>query len=289
MTLLKSRDKLLVKINKANESQKGQMLMIVVLIMVVALTVGLAVASRSITSLRTTTEEENSQRAFSAAEAGVERVLKLNLNQEGGVGVIADENFGSDPNSTIKNVDISKISGTEILLNGGEAVQKDDGADVWLIEHDNDGRPDYSTRWTGDLTIYFGQTTNCGSSPTPPALEVIVISGTLLSPVSTRYALDSCARSNNFLVVNPDSYTILTKLFKYKYTISISDGLIARVIPLYSGTIIAVTGTNNLPSQGRKIDSVGASGGTERKVTFYQGYSKLPAELFQHGIFWTAN
>src|SRR3990167_6486206 len=57
-------------------SKGGQGLLVIVVIMVVGLTVGLAVASRSITNIRTSTEEENSQRAFSAAEAGIEKVLK---------------------------------------------------------------------------------------------------------------------------------------------------------------------------------------------------------------------
>ena len=52
--------------------QKGQILLLVVLVMTIALTIGLSLATRTITDIRTTTEEENSQRAFSAAEAGIE-------------------------------------------------------------------------------------------------------------------------------------------------------------------------------------------------------------------------
>lgn len=43
--------------------------------MVIALTIGLSIAARSIINLQTTTEEEISQRAFSAAEAGIERAI----------------------------------------------------------------------------------------------------------------------------------------------------------------------------------------------------------------------
>jgi len=60
------------------EYQRGQVLLIVVLVMVIALTVGLSVISRSVTTLRTTKESESSQRAFSAAEAGVAKLLNSN-------------------------------------------------------------------------------------------------------------------------------------------------------------------------------------------------------------------
>ncbi len=52
-------------------SESGQALLIVVLVMVVVLTMGLSVASRSITNLRIATEQDNSQASFSAVEAGI--------------------------------------------------------------------------------------------------------------------------------------------------------------------------------------------------------------------------
>ena len=58
------------------EKQKGQVLLIVVLVMIVALTVGLSLISRSITNLRTSTEEAESQKALAAAEAGIEQALE---------------------------------------------------------------------------------------------------------------------------------------------------------------------------------------------------------------------
>src|SRR3972149_6444629 len=55
--------------------KQGQILILVLLAVVVILAVGLSVASRNITNLRTSTQTEQSQRAFSAAEGGVEDVL----------------------------------------------------------------------------------------------------------------------------------------------------------------------------------------------------------------------
>ena len=56
--------------------QAGQALLIVLLVTAVALTVGLAAVSRSVTEVEISREEEEAVRAFSAAEAGIEEVLK---------------------------------------------------------------------------------------------------------------------------------------------------------------------------------------------------------------------
>lgn len=62
-----------------NRRKSGQILILVLLVVVVALAVGLSVASRNLTNLKTSTQAEQSQRAFTAAEGGVEDVLsKLN-------------------------------------------------------------------------------------------------------------------------------------------------------------------------------------------------------------------
>src|SRR3990167_2555475 len=57
------------------KKRRGQVLVLVLLVVVVALAVGLSVASRNLTNLRTTTQTEQSQRAFNAAEGGIESIL----------------------------------------------------------------------------------------------------------------------------------------------------------------------------------------------------------------------
>lgn len=62
-----------------NKSKPGQILVLVLLVVVVSLAIGLAVASRNLTNLQISTQAEQSQRAFTAAEGGVENTLS-NLN-----------------------------------------------------------------------------------------------------------------------------------------------------------------------------------------------------------------
>lgn len=61
-------------------TQKGQVVLILLGAIALGLTLGLAVASRSTTDVALSRKIEDSARAFSAAEAGVEEILKTPLN-----------------------------------------------------------------------------------------------------------------------------------------------------------------------------------------------------------------
>ena len=75
------RDKhqiLKIKGQKARMNKKisGQVVLIIVLLTMVGLTIGLSLISRTVTDVRISSQIEQSSRAFSAAEAGVETALK---------------------------------------------------------------------------------------------------------------------------------------------------------------------------------------------------------------------
>jgi len=242
--------------------------------MVVVLTVGLAVASRSITSLRTSTEEENSQRAFSAAEAGIEKIIKTG-------GSISNLSFKN--NSTITSATSTEISGTQFLLNGGNTIERNDGADVWLVPHDSaTDNPIYTNAWTGtSITVYWGSdSTGCSD----PALEIVAIEKSGVNFISKRYAYDPCIsrRANNkFTAPTSGSYNVLGKAFSYRQSIPVSSGLVVRVIPLYfSAKATGIDLTGPAVSQGKKVEAVGKSGDTERKISMFQGYPKISSEYF---------
>lgn len=255
--------------------EKGQALLIVVLVMVIALTVGLSIASKSITSLRTSTEEANSQKALAAAEAGIEQAIKNNVQ-------IAS---GSFTNNTTYSTNITSVSGTSFLLNAANPVLQDDGIDVWLSEYSINPSEIYRNPWSGNLTIIWGTTSNGCSNA---ALEIAVISGTKSSPILTRYSYDPCqarAGVNSFDFVPTTARVISGKTLYYQVTLPVSFGLIARVIPFYSNTIIGVSGSSNLPSQGSVITSTGTSGDTQRRINVFQGYPEVPSEFFPYNLF----
>lgn len=251
--------------------------------MVTALTVGLSVAARSVSNLRTTQEAQNSEQAFSAAEAGIEQSITSNASSSG--------NF---PNQASFTSVVKTISGVEFQLNNGSPVLKDDSVDVWMSTY-----PTYASPWTGTLTLYWGQNTdsctNSEATNTMSALEVVLISGTLANPQETRYALDGCAGrkgSNNFELVPSAGGTVAGRTYSYRRTIVVNSGLFMRIIPLYAPTYMAVRGCDSggsncaaLPSQGTIIEATGTASNTTRKLVSTRYYPKLPPELFPYSFF----
>ena len=263
--------------------QKGQVLLIVVLIMTVVLTIGLSVATRTITNLRTTYEEESSQRAFSAAEAGIEKALQTDA-----------DNSGSFTNHTTYTATIDDFAGIEFLLNNGAPILKDNFSDVWLSTY-----PGYGNPWTGSLTIYWGSASDdCEDTEldnTMAALEITMIVGTKINPSVVRYPVDPCSdRSSENFFDNDVSGggTIGGQALGFHTTIDVNAGLLMRIMPLYASTIVGVRGCDaaggncqNLPAQGKAITSVGSADMTQRKIVGFQEYPKLPLQMFPFLIF----
>lgn len=261
------------------------MLLIVVLTMVVALTVGLSIASRSITNLRISTEEQSSQKALFAAEAGIEIASKTG-NSSSVLRPLGGAN--------IANVSITDIKSlSDFIIYNGALVSQDDGADVWLTNYSPNFSKLYSPPyWSGQLTFYWGsQSDICSQNPsinTMAALEVFVITGTRNNPIMYKYAFDPCpnrANISKFLPALQGSYSLNTtggiKNFAFKSSpVSVVNGLIARVTPVYSGTPIWVSGSTVFPSQGKIISSIGTAGTTTRKILYFQGYESVPSEFF---------
>lgn len=255
-----------------NRLQKGQALLIVVLVMVVALTVGMSVTVRTITNLRTSSENENSERAFSAAEAGIERTLA-------NPAPITNTSLG---NNSSFSTSVITLSGSQFTVHNGTTILKDEPVDVWLANY-----PDYASPWSGNLIVNWGSAaetcTNLESSNTQAALEIVLISGSKASPKLTEYLLDPCAArraSNKFQAPVSPGDNFSGKIFAYKNTIAITSGLIVRIIPLYAPTVVGVEGSAALPAQGTVITSTGVSDNAQRKIVSFRGYPKLPVELF---------
>ncbi len=259
--------------------QAGQTLLIVVLIMVISLTVGLSIASKTITNLRTTTEEADSAKALSAAETGVQQQLKSSTS--------IDVERSVQTGTTFK-ASLTSVSGTSFLVNGGNVIPQDEGADVWLIAHNPGGDLNFISPWTGTLTIYWGDSSvGCNNA----ALEVIIITGTSPNDAkTTRYGYDPClvrTSSNNLTFVSSSLVSSSEKNFYHTANISgITNGLLVRIIPLYANTVLAVAGSPNaLPQQGSIITSSGKSGNVERKISVVANYSSLPSQFFTYGLF----
>ena len=261
------------------EKQKGQILLIVVLVVIVASTIGLSLASRSITSLRSTTEEVESQKALAAAEAGIERAIQNTVP----IGL-----SGENPsNNSRYTTTFQTIDGAQILLNGGLAVPKDGGADLWLSTYSADPLSNFGAPlWGGDLTVYWGDsTTPCDNS----ALEIIIVSGPKNNPVLKKYAYDPCParqNENKFSAPSINGGNVSGKTFSHGTTIAgVSSALIARIIPIYGNTAVGISGTLPFPTQGYRIDSTGVSGQANRTIRVFKGYPQTYLPYLSYGLF----
>lgn len=276
MTALTPVVKLGIDMFNFRSNQNGQALLLIVLVMIIALTVGLSLISRSITSIKTSTEEANSQKALSAAEAGVEQSIKSNAP-------IGESSFGTD---TKFETTITQVNGTSFLVNGGDTVQRDDSADVWLSDYSTESAKLYLNPTSASVTINFGtDSTPCNN----PAVVVDVVSGSKASPVINKYSYDPCATRrtvNNFTppvsggsVIDGISFTNKTP------AMSVVSGLFLRITPVYHDGSLGVTSNVALPAQGSVISSTGTTGTAKRKITVFQGFPKIPAEFFPYSLF----
>ncbi|MBI2613412.1 MAG: hypothetical protein HYW62_01445 [Candidatus Levybacteria bacterium] len=285
------------------ESQGGQILLIVILVIIIASTIGLTLASRSITSLRTSTEEAESQKALAAAEAGIERAI------QGSVPIAVQGNNPS--NNSSYATQFTQIQSSSFLINGGNAVPKDEGADVWFVNHNADGTPDYSSALSPNfLHLYWGTPQEaCGTSTAPAAIQAIVIlrnknTGEIKS---YRYAYDSCPARisvNNFTQADSGSFTV-TGISNFTFgnrtpetgansdlAKGVNDIVFMRVIPIYKDAVVGVYACNHagnnctsLPSQGYMITSTGTSGSSTIKIVAFEGYSQTYLPYLSYGLF----
>lgn len=298
---------------RAKRVEAGQILLIVILVIIISSTVGLSLATRSITSLRTSTEEAESQKALAAAEAGIERAIQGNTP-------IAIPQVNNPSNNSSYSTQVEQVQSSSFLLNGWSTIQtgpstpptiipntvpKDEGADVWLVGHNANGTVDYSSALSPNfLNLYWGSTSEvCGTQTAPAAVEAIVVSRDNTGEIkSYRYVYDSCNRGNNFTLAGSGTFTVTgipgitftNRTPQSDLAKSVNDIVFIRVVPIYKDAVIAVSACNHnqtpatctsLPIQGYVISSTGISGAANRKITVFKGYAQTYLPYLSYGLF----
>lgn len=301
------------------QRQNGQVLLIVILVIITASTIGLSLASRSIVSLRNSSEEAESQEALAAAEAGVEQAIQ-GIDLKVGKGPIVE----IPSNSSSYTTEVVLIDSSNFLLNAGNAIPENEGIDIWFAKH-NPASGDIEfptismTNPQNFLHLYWGSASEeCGTSNAPAAIQAIVVSRGLSPPneiKSYRYAYDGCtgidsrqsenkltpADSGNFSRdYDGDGKTDIT--FKYRTPEGgsgdlgkdIKDIVFMRITPLYKDTVIGFSACDSkdtpgsctkLPSQGYVVSSTGISGLVNRKITVFKGYPQIYLPYISYGLF----
>ncbi len=155
--------------------RSGQILILVLLVVVVALAVGLSVASRNIVNLRTATQSEQSARAFSAAEGGVEDVLSR-------LSTIAQQASVTSPEGYIGTVPVGDLVANVTVKAGNvyEAVVEEGT----VAQIDLAGPP----AATGTIQIEWAKSSDQLEKDRPASIEVTQVSGSGPSYLQTRFA-----------------------------------------------------------------------------------------------------
>ena len=110
--------------------------MIVVLVVLVGLTIGVAVLGRSVTNVGLSRQEEERARSFSAAEAGVEDALRQDLS------ILAGSGGNFSVGESAVSYTVSKLTNVVTEINPGEVATVD-----W--SKSDASATSFSVAWTG--------------------------------------------------------------------------------------------------------------------------------------------
>ena len=264
---------------KIFKEERGQVVIILLLTIVVALAIGLSISTRSISEISTATKTEQSSRAFSAAEAGIEKVLQ-NISGQTVTTTTIDkvESLSNQARADITTTNLYPPKGDRRAIEYGfDGIGRDDVAHVWLVDPTLINTSYYNQP---SFDVYFGNP----SQPLPPsdedkpAIEVNVITKSGSDYSSKKLYFDSKDRSsiNKFIIPNSDpTYdlrcdspalnTIITQNSQFYCRVHITGysgtPILVRIRLLYSSTKqkVAVAPTTaapcNIPYDPNKLDS----------------------------------
>jgi hypothetical protein len=214
-------------------TQSGQIGVIILLIMVVILTIGLTVASRTSREAFLTTQTAESARVFNAAEVGVEEALSTDL-------ATIEANNASVINGTVTvddtdvNYSITKVRGLETKLFEGVSV----ALNVTNVS-------------TGQGLVIDWSEQTCAQDP---AALLATIYSNESGTIRARYqAIGNCSRGDGFVQPNGSA----PSPYRYRYTLALrTNDRYVRLQPVYNDTKIRVNGSGwTLPTQYYRIRS----------------------------------
>ncbi|NTV31167.1 hypothetical protein HGA91_04300 [candidate division WWE3 bacterium] len=232
-------------------AKQGQILVVILLIVIVGLTIALSIAGTTFRNLESTATTEETNRAFSAAEAGVEEAI-LKIEQGTPVPTINPKNL--DSGSTIKQVTVQPD--TTLQVNN---LKKDDVAQLNL---------DCASCGTGQVRVQWDANT---------AIVVTKISGT-----SPNYNVERWAYNCGF---NPGNgftqSSAASGVCQQQFNVNGATDKILRFRVMYGDSDLSVTplaGTT-IPTQSTIVKATGQSGETERTVQLQRSAPVPPAIL----------
>jgi len=271
---------------------RGQALLITVLALTIALTVALSLIRRTTVDVKTTAQLEESARAFSVAEAGIEDVLK----RASGTSVTIQSGNGSATFETKYEF----LSGTSAVYTYPSETQKGDVATVWLVPHNPDDSLDESGVQHYCEGIAPCTITICWEQPSIPtdipAVEISVFYKNTIGAYNIqRFAIDPyISRLGNYFTRGGTVGAGCGRLSGvYTATITLpttnARPLALRLRPYYNKTTFlfspSTSPVRTLPSQGFEVSSTGKTeSGVTRKIVVKKHYN-ASASIFDFVLY----
>lgn len=280
-------------------NNKGQVILILILVMSVALAIGLSIVQKSLVDVSTASKVEQSSRAFSAAEAGIEKALLESNTTVHGTPVFADNNSKVAAITDTGFKPEEAAVGTVQTAVEFESLAKEDVKQVWLADFSSPNNPPavFYNPPGNTLDVYWG---NSASDMAALELTLVYYSRGRYTSENTKWFLDPDSqrvRNNGFEVADcAGSKTPAHSLTTYQCKKTLTNlplGLmLLRGRLLYNDTpqpfAVQAVGTCgrdcSLPRQVREIVSTGVSGETQRKIQLFQ-HNRVVPPFFDYAIF----
>jgi Tfp pilus assembly protein PilX len=278
------------------KKDSGQIVLITLLVLTIATTVALSLIGRTTTDTSITSNIEDSSRAFSAAEAGIEQALKL------GVGTNGPQVLTSGDSAVTYDVSVATIGGAAGLYEFPKKTLEGTTETVWLANHAATGLIVESAVYRGSsiavcwstestvpalvATILYKESSDNSYRVIKQAFDPSPVRAANNQFIST-YVAGGCGAGTGTDYRETLDFSALNPSLDPTPANPTPDILIAlRVRPVYSDAKIVIDSSGTiLPQQGNRIESTGSmTSGVNRKIIVFQQY-RSPSTIFDAALY----
>ena len=249
--------------NKKTTPQSGQVAVVVLLIMVVLLTIGLSLATRTTQELFLSDQQSESARVFNAAESGIEQAL----SELQGQGTLS-----------IDGVDVAyNVTGSSTLdtrVAEGASVHIDLTGYTSSVNFEWASEADCSERASLVANIFYSDTT---TNPATVRTKVIPFGPTCNGHDSDNFFDGTATGASN---TYRHQFTITSVGSPFNQSLP-PNPLFMRIKPVYADTDIKISGGVGFPTQYHVISSTGtySEGDEERNIEVSRTLPTGPAYM----------
>lgn len=258
------------------EGQRGQVLLIVIMLLATVLTVVISIAFKGTTDTQITKLEEENQKALAAAEAGIEKLLADNSTSLVLESIPASVGTGISGSVTLDTVPVRDFV--------SPIVQRDHQYAFYMGDY-TPGTGFGAASYSGNVEIYYGtsSTTDCSTV----SLELNQISGNAAPYTVARRIADESGRfgsstdESSVVLASPTSINGVNFFCRSDVTVAGNAKLL--IVRVFNGSSkIGLRGIgNDLKTQGKTILSTAKTAtGVTKKVELFQSYPQFLSEFF---------